>query len=122
MGSQEGSSSRPTYQVCGNHGHDALHYCNLFDDSNQFEEPRVAAAALSSYNNDTNWYADTSDLDRLTVRERYKGGDQVQVANGARLSICHVGQSIVTSSPRLLLLNDVLHFHISAKTYFLSKS
>lgn len=34
-----------------------------------------------------------SDLDRLSIPERYKGKDQVQVANGTRFHIFHVGHS-----------------------------
>ncbi|GJU70635.1 retrotransposon protein, putative, ty1-copia subclass [Tanacetum coccineum] len=47
------------------------------------------SATTGSYNNDANWYIDTgatyhftSDLDRLSVHERYHCKDQVQVANG----------------------------------------
>ena len=43
---------------------------------------------------DPNWFVDcgatdhlTSELDRLSIHERYQGKDQVQVANGASLSI-----------------------------------
>jgi hypothetical protein len=65
---------------------------------------------------DPNWYMGsgatdhiTSDLDRLTTKERYTGGDQVQVANGAGLSISHVGHSPITGLNRPLYLNHVLY-------------
>jgi hypothetical protein len=51
----------------------------------------------------------TSDLDRLSVPERYHGKDQVQVANGAGLPISHIGHSIISGSNRPLVLKNVLH-------------
>jgi hypothetical protein len=64
------------------------------DDSYHDDPPSAAMAATSSYKVDPNWYCDigatdhiTSDLDRLAVRERYHGGEQVQVGNGAGLQI-----------------------------------
>lgn len=47
-------------------------------------------AAAPQYDVDTNWYMDngatdhiTSDLEKLTVRERYTGGEQIHTANGS---------------------------------------
>jgi hypothetical protein len=58
----------------------------------------VAVASSHSYQVDPNWYSETgatdyitSDLDRLTMREQYHGGDTVQVGNGAGLRILHTG-------------------------------
>ena len=48
-----------------------------------------------------------SDLERLQVHERYDGKDQVQVANGAGLSISHIGHSHLAGSS--LKLNNILH-------------
>lgn len=65
---------------------------------------------------DPNWYVDTgatdhitTDLERLATRDRYTGGDQVQVANGAGLSITHIGNSSITGSIHPLYLNHILH-------------
>lgn len=49
----------------------------------------------------------TSDLERLQVRERYGGQDQVQVANGSGLSISHIGHSTLAGSS--IRLNNILH-------------
>lgn len=64
---------------------------------------------------DTNWYADTgatnhitNDPDRLTNRDRYEGGDQVQVANGTCLSISYIGNSTISGCSRPLATN-ILH-------------
>jgi histone deacetylase 1/2 len=54
----------------------------------------------------------TNDLQRLHMQERYGGTDQVQVANGAGLSIAHIGHSSLAGSQ--LKLNNILHVpHIS---------
>jgi hypothetical protein len=59
------------------------------------EPPSVAVATTTSYKVDPNWYSDTgatdhitSDLDCLAIHERYHGGDQVQVDNGAGCVFC----------------------------------
>ncbi|XP_020251834.1 cold shock domain-containing protein 3-like [Asparagus officinalis] len=81
----------PRCQVCGIPGHIALNCRNRFNHSYQPDEYRGGnSATTGGYNGDTNWYIDTgatdhltSDLDRLSIQERYHGKDQVQVANGA---------------------------------------
>lgn len=110
------NGGRPTCQVCENQGHDALRCYHRFDHNYQTEEPKVAAAASASYNLDMNWYADfgasnhlMSDLDRLNVKEHYRGSNQVQVANGTGLSISHIGHSSIAGHSRSLHLNNILH-------------
>lgn len=68
------------------------------------------------YTVDTNWYADSgmtdhiiSDLDRLMVRNRYKGGDQVHVASGTSLHISRIGQSAITRYSRPIQLKNILY-------------
>jgi len=69
-----------------------------------------------SYTVDPGWYADsgatdhlTSELDKLSVKERYGGNDKVHTANGSGMHIHHVGHSTIPSSSRSLQLRDVLH-------------
>lgn len=109
----------PTCQVCGKIGHDVLCCYHRFDLSYQVEDNRFGgtAAGATGYNVDRNWYAVigatdllTSDLDRLTMHERYKGADQDQVANGAGLSISHIGPSTIFGSHRPLVLNKYSSF------------
>jgi hypothetical protein len=71
--------------------------------------------ATTSYMVDPNWYIDTgatdyitSDLDRLAVRERYTGGDTVQVGNGAGLRIMHTSHSSINIATRPLALRNIL--------------
>ena len=78
--------------------------------------PPTALAATSSYKINPNWYSDTgatdhitSDLDRLAVRERYHGGEQVQVGNGAGLRVLHTGHSLINTATRPLALRNILH-------------
>jgi hypothetical protein len=88
----------------------------LNDDSYNIDPPSMAVAHTSSYTIDPNWYVDTgatdhitSDLDRLALRERYHGGEQVQVGNGACLQILHSGHSTINSDHRPLTLRNILH-------------
>lgn len=95
------NSNWPVCQVCGKMGHVALKCYHCFDHSYQMEDNHVAAfASNQSYSVDTNWYSDTgatdhitNDLDRLTMRERYHGNEQIRIASGPGSSILHVGQN-----------------------------
>jgi hypothetical protein len=49
----------------------------------------------------------TSNLERLTTKEKYTGTDQIQVANGAGLSISHIGHSSITGLDRPLYLKNI---------------
>jgi hypothetical protein len=60
------------------------------------------SGSTSSYPVDPSWYADTAvtdhltnNLDKLTMREQYRGKDHVQIANGTGMRITHIGQSII---------------------------
>lgn len=102
-------------QVCGKYGHIALRCWKRFDKNYNGPE-KTAAAAVASYNMDTAWYADsaatdhiTGNLDKLTMKQDYNGHDQVHTANGAGMTIKHIGQSTVITPSRNIHLNDVLH-------------
>jgi hypothetical protein len=58
--------------------------------------------ADNSYGVDTNWYIDTGatdhvtdKLEKLSVHERYKGGDQIQTTNGAGMEISNIGHLVI---------------------------
>ena len=78
---------------------------------------RVAAAADASYGVDSNWYLDsgsneniTSELEKMTMHEKYQGQDQVHTAeNGPGMMISHVGKSIIKTPHRDILVDEVLH-------------
>lgn len=80
----------PRCQVCFKPNHTAVECWHRFDEDYVPDERYVAAAAASSYNVDTNWYTDTgstdhitSELEKLSMREKYNGSDQIHVANGS---------------------------------------
>jgi hypothetical protein len=65
---------------------------------------------------DSNWYTDigatdhvTGELEKLTVRDKYKGNDQVHTASGVGIDISHIGHSIVKTPHRNIMLRNVLY-------------
>jgi hypothetical protein len=59
-------------------------------------------AATHFYGIYTNWYTDTGatdhitgELEKLDVRNKYNGTDQVHIANGSGMNISHIGHSII---------------------------
>ncbi|KAJ0984996.1 hypothetical protein J5N97_003352 [Dioscorea zingiberensis] len=113
---QGSNGPRSICQVCGKPGREALHCYHRFDHTYS-EENRVAATITgNSYSVDPNWYVDigatdhiTNDLERLTTKESYGGSDQVQVANGAGLSITYTGNSSLAGYTKPLFLKNILH-------------
>lgn len=92
-GQARDQGTRPQCQLCGKLGHVALKCFKRFNKS-YHGEPEQHTANVTSYQVDPNWYMDTgatdhitSDLDRLSFRERYNGNDTVQVGNGAGSSV-----------------------------------
>ncbi|KAG2592301.1 hypothetical protein PVAP13_5NG540886 [Panicum virgatum] len=83
------NNGRPICQVCFKTGHTSLECWHRFDE-NYVPEERHVAAAMSLYSMDQNWYMDTgatdnitSNLEKLAVRDKYNGGDQIHTASGA---------------------------------------
>jgi histone deacetylase 1/2 len=114
--------SRLFCQVCGKEGHPAYRYFKRFDQSVTGPPQKSASSATTSYGVDTNWYMDsgatdhiTSDLEKLSVRDRYHGGEHVHAANGSGMDISHVGHSFVHSPPHKMHLHNVLHVPTASK-------
>jgi histone deacetylase 1/2 len=70
----------------------------------------------SGYGVDTNWYVDsgatdhiTGELDKLTMREKYGGRDQVHTANGSGMSISNIGHTTLHTPIHDLHLKNILH-------------
>jgi histone deacetylase 1/2 len=85
-------------------------------------EEKVAGLASTSYGVDPNWYIDsgatdhiTGDLEKLSVRERYNGHEQVHTASGAGMNISHIGQSNYHIPLRNFCLKNVLHIPKASK-------
>lgn len=90
--------------LCGKLGHTVLKCYKRFDANftGPYPKEKNAAAVTASYGIDTNWYTDsgasdhiTGELDKLTIRDRYTGGDQVHTASGSGMEISQIGHSVV---------------------------
>jgi histone deacetylase 1/2 len=71
---------------------------------------------VNSYTVDNNWYTDTGatdhitgQLEKLAVREKYNGPDQIHTANGACMNIRHIGQSTIHTPDKILDPRNILH-------------
>jgi hypothetical protein len=82
-------------------GHLTSECCHKFDDSFVPDE-RYVGAAFFPYAADSSWYLDTgatdhvtSELEKLAMRKKYKGKDQILGADGTNLKISYIGHSVV---------------------------
>jgi hypothetical protein len=82
----------------------------------------VNNADYNGYNVDTAWYSDTglmdhltSELNKLAVRDKYNGQEQIHVANDGGMHITHIGNSTLYTPSRILSLKYVLHVPSSHK-------
>jgi hypothetical protein len=57
----------------------------------------------------------TSELDKLTMREKYGRSDQVHTANGSGMPISHIGHSTIHTHDHDLILKDILHVSDASK-------
>jgi hypothetical protein len=118
-------------QVCGKEGHPAFHCYKRYDKRFQGGAPqqqKSASNVTSSYRVDTNWCMDfgatdhiTSDLEKLSLRGKYHGGEYVHAANGSSMEISHVGHGFVQSPSHNIHLHNILHVP-DAKEFSIRKS
>ncbi|WVZ83847.1 hypothetical protein U9M48_030944 [Paspalum notatum var. saurae] len=120
--SQEGPSDKPQCQICGKLYHSALECWHRYDESYQ-QQNKTAGSTSVAYGVDTNWYADsgatdhiTSELEKMTVRDKYSGPDQVHTANGTGMEISNVGHSILHTPSRNIHLKNILHVPSARKS------
>jgi histone deacetylase 1/2 len=99
-------------QICGREGHGADRCYKYVG----YPPKKSASAATTSYGVDTNWYMDTgatdhitSELDQLTIRDRYNGNDHVHTASGSGMKINHIGHSTLSFPNSNLRLRNILH-------------
>jgi hypothetical protein len=76
----------------------------------------AATAATSSYQIDPSWYMDsgatdhiTSELENLSVKNKYQGGDQVHIASGICMNISYIGHTTFPTPKHSILLKDILY-------------
>jgi hypothetical protein len=114
-------------QICGIEGHMAPHCYNRYDERYtgppQHQQKSASSTTTSSYGVDTNWYMDsgttdhiTSELDKLTIHDKYYGNDHVHAANGSGMDISHVGHSTLQSPHHKIHLRNILHVPSSNKS------
>lgn len=105
--SQGDTSARPSCQIRGRYGHNALKCYRRFDISYQSDDLPSAMATLQVSNdppqaaqsyNGTKWYPDTAASAHVTNSQQYlqtaqpyHGNDSVMVADGNFLPITHIG-------------------------------
>jgi hypothetical protein len=108
---------RACCQVCVRANHQAPQCWYRYDEGYQKDDkPSTALAAASSYLVDVNWYSDTgamdhitSDLERLTIYDKYHGNEQIQTAGGLDMSIWHVGHSTLGAPLHALHLRNIYY-------------
>jgi hypothetical protein len=117
-GGNGGGGCRPCVhcQIYGIWGHEALSCRNCFNQVFQANDSRSGNTASTSHSDLPHWLVDsgdtnhlTHDMERLHVHERYNDRDQVQVANGAGLSISHICHSRLVGPMHSLDLKKILH-------------
>jgi hypothetical protein len=103
-------SSKPKCQICDKPNHTALECWYRFEEDFQPNNNKNAGYS-AAYGVDTNRYANsgasdhiTSELEKLTVREKYGGCDQVHIANGTGMQISNIGHTTLHSPIRKLHL------------------
>jgi histone deacetylase 1/2 len=110
-------------QVCEKEGHSAFRCYKRFDSNfTPTTHKSASSATTASYGIDTNWYVDsgatdhvTSELDKLTVRDKYGGHDQVHSASGAGMEINHIGSSTLHTPSSTIHLRNILHVPEASK-------
>jgi hypothetical protein len=107
-------SSEPC-QACYKKGHTTVNCWHRYD-GNYVPKELHAAVVTSSYTIDTNWYTDsgatdniTSELEKLSIRDKYNGEDQIHTASGKGMKISHIGDSYVSTSSHNLYLKNILY-------------
>jgi histone deacetylase 1/2 len=120
---QGGSSSKLVCQICGKGSHEAADCWYRYDESYQGSNPKNAGSATTNYGVDTNWYMDsgatdhiTSELEKLTVRDKYHGQDQVHTTSGSGIKISNIGRTILHTPQKELHLKNILHVPTANKS------
>jgi histone deacetylase 1/2 len=57
----------------------------------------------------------TGELEKLTMREKYHGGDQVHTASGSGMEIKHIGHGVLNFPTSRLHLKNILHVPSASK-------
>jgi histone deacetylase 1/2 len=111
----------PPCQICAKLGHPASKCFKRFNRNFVTPEAQVNAATTNSH--DPYWYIDTGamdhitgELEKLTIRDRYNGNEQVHTASGQGMAIHHIGHASFHTPDRPIHLNHVLHVSQATKS------
>ena len=120
--SQGFKHDRPSCQICGKFGHQALDCYHRMNFAYQGKHPPTKLTAMASAsnvaitNNQDPWLADsgtsdhlTANLNNLSVQSQYKGPEQVTTGNGQSLPINHIGNTTLHTKYHNFILKNVLH-------------
>jgi histone deacetylase 1/2 len=125
-GFNNSGKQRVKCQLCRKEGHQVVDCWYKFDENFVVPEEKSTNTANHGYGVDSNWYADTgatdhisAELDKMVIRDRYTGGEQIQTANGLGMDIAHVGRLICHTPQHNLFLNNVLHVPSTKKNLVL---
>ncbi|WVZ92939.1 LOW QUALITY PROTEIN: hypothetical protein U9M48_038969 [Paspalum notatum var. saurae] len=99
-GHQGNNRERPECQLCKKRGHRVIDCWN----SNYILWSRLQLVHRYGCHRPCH-----GELDKLTIRDRYKGHDQIHTASGAGMNISHIGHSVVKTPSRDLHLNNILY-------------
>jgi hypothetical protein len=101
--------------------HTAMECWHRFDES-YTQDQKFTNAATNSYNIDTNWYMDlgatdhiTDELEKLFVRNKYQGGDQIHMTSGADMYISDIGHATINTPHRPTKLKNILYVPRTSK-------
>jgi hypothetical protein len=109
---KQGGQRKVPCQIYKKTSHEAPDCWYRYDDYKDM----TAGDAATSYGINTNWYADsgaydhiTSELEKVTVRDKYGGQDQVHTASGVGMKISNIGNSVLHTPHKNLHLKNILH-------------
>jgi hypothetical protein len=121
-GQNYGGRTNETCQICGKIGHTALNYWKRHQ-KNYRGPGKSTGAAYGSYGVDTNWYTDsgatdhiTGELEKLHVRDRYNGNEQIHTASGSVMDIHHIGHSVIHTPTHDFHLKNIMHVPQATKS------
>jgi hypothetical protein len=103
-------------QICKKSGHSAHTCWWRYADNEEEEDDSYQGEVNAAYGVDTHWYTDTGatdhitgNLEKLMIRDKYRGKDKIHTANGEGMHISHVGHSSIQTPNHDLHLKNILH-------------
>lgn len=116
QGTNSGTNTRPTCQICGRVGHSAVKCYNRFDLSYQPSTNQQAFASMQmSDPSGREWYSDSGALTHvaasstnLQTADAYNGSKSIMMADGTYIPITHMGSVTLSNHASKITLNEIL--------------